>query len=186
MVLLFVTLLPSPSLSDGRYTCLSKDSLGTIQCTRAHGFVERDSVEIRLRSLLFPPDGREDQFLFPASRRRHEDFYFVRSLGISFHCSSGTLHFTRCVQQPWTSPASFWSWWTRSYLSLRFRRHSLRNERGYVLDVDLANVLGVVVVKLKQGLLVLTCWSYSRYFFTRLFRPLLSGPPSVVFVPAGS
>ena len=42
--------------------------------------------------------------------------------------------------------------------------------RGYVLDVDLANVLGVVVVKLKQGLLVLTCWSYSRYFFTLLLR----------------
>ena len=95
--------------------------------------------------------------------------------------SSGTLHYTRCVQQPWTSPASFWRWWTRSYLSSRFRKQS------YVLDVDLANVLGVVVVKLKQGFLVLTCWSYSRYFFTRLFRRrLLSGPHSVVFVRAGS
>ena len=65
-------------------------------------------------------------------------------------------------------------------------QETLRNERGYVLDVDLANVMGVVVVKLKQGLLVLTCWSYSRYFFTRLFRRLLSGPHSVVFVRAGS
>ena len=111
---------------------------------------------------------------------------FASLLGISFHFSSGTLHYTRSVQQPWTSPASFWSWWTRSYMSSRFRRHSLRNERGYVLDVDLANVLGVVVVKLKQGLLVLTCWSYSRYFFTRLFRRLLSGPHSVVFVPEAS
>ena len=85
---------------------------------------------------------------------------FASLLGISFRFSSGTLHHTRCVQQPWTSPASFWSWWTRSYLSSRFRKHSLRNERGYVLDVDLANVLGVVVVLVKQGLQVLTCWSY--------------------------
>ena len=36
--------------------------------------------------------------------------------------------------------------------------------------MDLANVLGVVIVKLKQGLLVLTCWSYSIYFFTLLLR----------------
>ena len=35
---------------------------------------------------------------------------FASLLGISFRFSSGTLHYTRCVQQPWTSPASFWSW----------------------------------------------------------------------------
>ena len=42
--------------------------------------------------------------------------------------------------------------------------------RGYVLDVDLASASGVVVVQLKQGLLVLTCWSYSRYFITLMLR----------------
>ena len=51
---------------------------------------------------------------------------FASFLGISCHFSSGTLHYTRCVQQRWTSPASFWNWWTRSYLSSRFRRTRLR------------------------------------------------------------
>ena len=69
---------------------------------------------------------------------------FASLLGILCHFSSGAQLNTRCVQQRWTSPASFWSWWTRLYLSspFRWRGPPLRNERGYVLDVDLANVLG--------------------------------------------
>ena len=51
---------------------------------------------------------------------------FASFLGILCHFSSGTLYYTRCEQQRWTSPASFWSWWTRSYLSSRFRRTRLR------------------------------------------------------------
>ena len=90
-------------------------------------------------------------------------------LGISCQFSSGTLHGTRWAQQRLSGIFLELVATVVPALAVQVTL-PYGTIRGYVLDVDLANVLGVVVIKWKQGLLVLTCWSFSRYFFTLLLR----------------